>query len=579
MRFHITFAVHRNTVEKAAEELGVAKPPAPGAEQRVDRQPQADHGKGLLDVFNRMELDPDVTHATLGERHNFANVPFILRTTKKLLHINAGKDTTDDRDSLAYQVLHGPEDFFAERIMKDAGQMGRKMLWRATLRGNVQHIPSGVLTPQLRGVLMNSGMGQALEEVNPMDIVDQNTRIVRLGEGGISSVEAIPDEARGVQPSHFGFIDPIRSPEGLKIGIDSRAAHGAMKGSDGHFYTQMVNQQTGQPESVSASRAAQSIIAFPGEMEKKSPLVRAMVRSRQVQYVERSKVDYALPKPTQMFNVLSNIVPMIGSTDGGRLLMGSKFSTQALPLKHAEAPLVQSVHEGDQTFHRMLGGRAGAVFSEGSGVVTDIGPDGITVRYAGGRKVTHELFNNFPFNRKTFIHNTPVVKIGDQVKSGQPLARSNFTDDGGTMALGANFRTAYTSHYGDTFEDAIVISESAARRLSSEHLYQHVFDLEDGDREANRKGFMSLFPAKFKPPQLKSIGENGVIRPGAVVHEGDPLVLALQKTQYSALHRGHKPIYTDATMTWDHSFDGVVTDVDQAKDGSWNVTVKAYAPM
>ena len=580
MRFHITFAVHRNTVKKAEAEFlkFAAETDMSALSTRPQSTKPGDHGPQLLDVFNRMELDPEVTETTLGERHQNAGIPFILSTTRKLLKINAGKADVDDRDSLAFQTLHGPEDLFAERIHRDAGQTGRKLLWRSTLKGNVQHIPTGALSAQLRSVFLRSGMGQSIEESNPLDVYDQNLRVSRLGEGAMPGIESVPAEARNVQPSHFGFLDPIRSPEGPKIGVDSRVTHGTMKGSDGQFYTTMINAHTGKPQLVSALQASKSTVAFPGEMEKGNQQLRAMVKSRQVEYVHKNDVDFILPSHNQMFHPISNLTPMIGSLDGGRLLMGSKFNLQALPLRDPEAPLVQTLHESGRSFHELLGEKAGALRAKKAGVVTDIGPDHMTVRYVGGEKQTHPLFENFPFNRRTFIHNTPAVKIGDQVSPGQLLAKSNFTDAKGTLALGANFRTAYMVHHGNTFEDAIVLSESAAKRLSSEHMYQHVFDPEDS-KEAGRKQFLSMFPTVYKKEQIAGINEHGVVKPGTVVHQGDPLVLALQRNNPTAVHRGHRPMFSDATETWEHGFDGVVTDVEKTKDGGWNVTVKAYAPM
>ncbi len=577
LRFHVTFAVRRAAAYKAAELLDFRSSLRNWQEPGLRKEAlDTDKGGQLLNVFDRMELDPDVTESTLGQRFNTAGVPTLLRASQKLLNISKQTEDVDDRDSLAFQTLHSPEDFFAERIRKDAGQIGRKLLWRATLKGNVQHVPTGALSPQMTSVLLRSGMGMPLEETNPMDILDQNLRIVRLGEGGIPSIDAVPDESRNVQPSHFGFLDPIRAPESEKIGIDSRVSHRVRKGSDGQFYTDLLDPKSGEMTPVSASRAAKSIVAFPGEMSKPGNRVRAMVRSRQVEYVDKSDVDYELPNPNQMFSASSNLVPLISGIKGGRLLMGAKYVVQSLPLRDAEAPLVQNLSEGDTSFDDIYGDRVGAVRVQAAGVVTDIGKDYVRVKYPTGTE-THELYNNFPFNRKTFIHNTPTVKIGDRVAPGQLLARSNYTDDKGTLAIGTNLRTAYMPYKGLNYEDAIVISESAAKKLSSEHMYQHYFDKQP-EHQIGRKEYVSIYPTRFNRAQLQTIDEKGVVRPGTKVNFGDPLVLALNKTRHTAVHRGHKPMFTEASQTWQHEFPGEVVDVDQTKEGGWNVTVKAYMP-
>lgn len=580
MRFHITFAVHRDS-QKAAELLsekraakGVGEDLLPETTVVPPRDPQ---GSQILGVFNKMEMDPDVTEATLGERHTNVGVPLIMRTTKKLLNISNQTEDIDDRDSLAFQTLHSPEDFFAERIRKDAGQTSRKLLWKATLRGNLKHVPAGALTPQIRSVLLKSGMGMPIEEINPLDIMDQSLRVLRLGEGGIPSIDSVPDEARNVQPSHFGYLDPIRAPESEKIGVDSRIAHGATKGSDGQFYTQMVDARTGKLVPVSAQQAAKSIIAFPNEMDKPSDKYRAMVRSRQVEYVNKKDIDYVLPSPNQMFSAASNLVPLISGIKGGRLLMGAKYVIQALPLQRSEAPLVQNLAENGKSFDDVFGESVGALRAKEKGIVAGIDEAGIKVKYADGTTQTHEMYNNFPFNRKTFIHNTAMVKVGDRVAPGQLLAKSNYTDDNGTLAIGTNLRTAYMPYKGLNFEDAIVISESAAKKLSSEHMYQHGLE-QDDNIDVGRKGFVSMYPTKFSREQLANVDERGVVRVGTKVQYGDPLLLALKKNAPTAVHKGHKALFSDGAMTWGHSFEGVVTDIDQTKDGGWNVVVKAYAP-
>jgi DNA-directed RNA polymerase beta subunit len=576
MRFHITFATHRNTIKKA-EELLIEKRAAAEVGVGLESKPQGNEGAGLLKTFEKMELDPHVTTSTLGAEFKNAGVPMLLRTSQKLLNIQKGEEDVDDRDSLAFQTLHSPEDFFAERIHKDAGQIAKKLLWKSTLRGNLKHVPTAALTPQMRSVLLKSGLGQALQEINPLDVYDQHLRVLRLGEGGMSG-DAVPSESRDVQPSHFGYIDPIRSPESASIGVDARVAHGAVKGSDGKFYTSMLNARTGKSELIPAEHAARSVIAFPGEMEKGEKKVRAMDRSRQIVFADRDKVDYVLPSHNQMFSATSNMVPMVSGIKGGRLLMGAKYMVQALALKDPEAPLVQNVAEDGKSFHDLYADKAGAVFAKQDGVVAAITPHGITMRYADGTKEEHELYHNFPYNQKSYIHNTPTVKIGDTVAPGQVLARSNYTDAKGTLALGTNLRTAYMP-WKTNYEDAIVISESAAKRLSSEHMYQHGLDVDNDDKEIGRKQFISIFPSKFTREQLGKIDEHGTVRPGTVVKHGDPLILALKRNKPTAVHKGHQPMYSDGAVVWDHVGDGVVTDVDQTKDGSWNVIVKAYSPM
>lgn len=575
-RFHITFAIRKSHTKAAAEMVGeIAKAVDPNVS--LARQTSTDQGVKLQEVFDKMEVDPNVTLKTLGAEYSKVSPDLLMRTSQKLLNINKGTETTDDRDSLAFQIIHGPEDFFAERISKDAGQVARKLLWKATLRSNLEHVPSGALTPQLRSVLLNSGMVQPLEEINPFDAYDQSQRVVRLGEGAIPSVDAIPEEARNVQNSHLGFIDPVRSPESEKIGVDVRITHRLMKGSDGRLYASMLDVRTGKEKPVSAEEASGSVIAFPGEMDSDRPKVRAMVRSGKVAFVNRDQVDFALPSHTQMFSSSVNLIPMLGAIKGGRALMGGKYPSQALPLRDPESPLVRSLAEDGKTFVHHLGAPVGAVRSDSIGTVEKVTADTISIRTPEGKKA-FELAHNFPYNRKTLLHNTPIVKIGDQVQPGQLLATSNYTDGEGNLALGKNLRVGYLPYKGLNYEDAILVSESAAQRLSSEHMYQHPLEPEEGT-EIGRKQFVSLYPAQFTAAQLKTMDEHGVVHPGTKVKNGDPLILAVKRTIPTKLARSNKPMYVPSAVTWDHDVDGIVTDADETRDGGYNVTVKAYAPL
>ena len=126
----------------------------------------------------------------------------------------------------------GPEDLIAERFVKDRATL-RQLLWKATAKKTLDHVPTGVFNKAIVSALIGSGLGSSLEEINPAEIFDHQTRVTRLGEGGIGSLDAVPAESRAVQPSHFGFVDYLRTPESGKVGVDMRFSRGAVKGSDG----------------------------------------------------------------------------------------------------------------------------------------------------------------------------------------------------------------------------------------------------------------------------------------------------------------------------------------------------------
>ena len=535
----------------------------------------------LVQKFENMALDPEVTKRTLGKPYTGLNIDAVLDITKKLINVSQGKDSVDDRDALPYQRVLGPEDLFAERVARDSGGVRRNLLWKATGKGNLSRMPSSALKSQMEAALLGSGLGQALEEINPAEIYDKAYSISRLGEGGIPSLDAVPEEARSVQPSHMGFIDPLRTPESAKVGVDLYMARNARKGRDGKIYAQFLAPKSGNKVWRSPQDIADLTVGFPGALERKSARVPAMSNGKMV-WAKKKDVDLILPHFEDALSPLANIIPLKNMVKGQRLVMASRMTTQALPLVDAEAPLVQSAipgTDGKRSYEEEYSKRMGSRFASKPGKVMKVDEDGVVVKYTDGETETLEMYNNFPFNRKTFIHQTPAVSHGDVFKKGQLLARSNFTDPSGTAALGKNARVAYVAWQGKNFEDAIVISEEFAKRLKSEHMYQHDLEVDDKTK-IGKKSYVSLFPAKYDKATLSRLDENGVVKPGTAVEYGDPLVLATsqRETAYNKVHKKGQAGHADASIIWSHHDPGVVTDVELGKKGPV-VVVKSYSEM
>jgi DNA-directed RNA polymerase subunit beta len=284
---------------------------------------------------------------------------------------------------------------------------------------------------------------------------------------------------------------------------------------------------------------------------------------------------------------------------GQRASMTSRFLTQSLPLVNAEAPLVQSGVPGQgHSFEREYGEHLGAVFAKQPAKVVGVKDDEIRLRYADGKEENVELAVRFPFNRRTYLHQEvpgedtgeqeggsstyleqkPTVQPGQIVQPGQLLARSNYTDDTGHVALGMNARVAYLAD-GHNHEDAISISESFAKKLSSDHMFPFRFDPGDSNR-VGRGHFVSVFPHKFNRSQLETIDDRGMVKPGTKVNYGDPLVLSIgeRSTGGSRVHKKGGSSFTDSSVTWDKKTPGEVTDAVMARNGQMTVLVRSVLP-
>ena len=285
------------------------------------------------------------------------------------------------------------------------------------------------------------------------------------------------------------------------------------------------------------------------------------------------KYDFEFPSTTDFFSLPSNLIPGIGGVAGGRVLLGAKAVLQAIPLVHRELPLVHAAgKEEDDSFNNRTGKVLLSTRAKAAGKVTDMSDDHISVKTSDGKTVNHDLYNNFNYGRKTGMHSIPRCKVGDEVKKGDVLAGSNYTDTHGNMALGVNLRVAVMPYRSNNFEDAYVVTESGAKKLEAEQLMRCRIEAKLGV-EVDKNKFISLFPNQYLNSQLANIELNGMVKKGTMLHHGDPIFLALSpKTlkatdmQLGNLSRVLKNFYRDNSQTWDYESPGEVVDVSHAGD-------------
>lgn len=262
-----------------------------------------------------------------------------------------------------------------------------------------------------------------------------------------------------------------------------------------------------------------------------------VIRDNQIQESPDNEIDVEITSPTRLVGTHANAVPMFNNAQSARTFYAARFINQAMPLAHREAPLIQSLDPespDEESFEHKYGARMGArFFNDDEGEVVGVNPDEIKIKLPDGSEKSVNLYHNFQFNRKSQLTNKPLVKPGDKVKKGQILASSNFTDDEGNMAMGVNARMALVPYKGYSMDDAIVVSESFAKRLASEHSYEHDIQKES-DTKFGKTHFSSLFPTKFTKDQLEKLDENGIVRAGTVLQKGDPIILATRPKPISS---------------------------------------------
>lgn len=408
-------------------------------------------------ALEKMEFDADVNARTLGHGHQRLDAPAVLAMAKKLLAVNRGEADSDDRDDMAYQQFLGPEDLIAERMSRPGSALNQ-LLWKVSTKGNLDALPTNALGRHVQAAILDSGLGQALEEVNPLDVFDQQTAVSRLGTGGIPSIDSIPDSARDVHASQTGYIDLLRTPESMRAGVDGRVTFAARKGSDGRLYAPYTDPRTGQTVYKSPQDVSGLTLAFPGELRTGEPYVRALVKGRPT-YVPRNEVHLELPHAVKWSSPVSNLVPLMPSVKGQRVSMGSRFATQALSILNAEAPLVRGQVPGSpgRSFEQHYGKHMGAVFAKDQpGRVEAVTADGIRVRYADGTSQEHETYENFPYNRKSVAGATQIFVLRDRQVESLLIKDYQWRDGDQTLSIDPDTKkpawlpvTGYLKHQND----------------------------------------------------------------------------------------------------------------------------------
>lgn len=546
-----------------------------------DAVDESNYREKLPLILDRMRLDKRVMQRTLGTGYEKMDPQVLLAANKKLLNVYRGTAQADERDAIDFQSFHTAEDYIYDNFKNDAAGTARKLLWKAAYTKNLDHVNPSALTDTVDRLFNETRLGSMITQVNPLEVLDLHNKITRMGEGGIGDQRAISKDARGVQPTHLGIMDPLRAPESQAIGLDSRIAYNTFKGDDGQVYTKVKNR-AGEETTVPASEVVDSIVAFPGELGTDKKYVTAMVGGK-MQLVDRKKVKYEIPHAEDMYSPLTAMIPLMAHAKGQRMLMGSRMATQAVSLVEPEARLVQAKDErSGKSFDELFSKQLGAVYADKPGVVKEVTPSSIIVSNEDGTEQEYETYNNFAFNTKGFLHNSTNVQPGTKVGPGQLLARSNFTDAGGKAAYGRNLRVAFHPYNQYTHDDGIVISESTAKKMASEQMYKSSLDKFDNVDSVDFNRFVSLFPEKYNKDQMANIDkETGIVNIGATVNTGDPLILGIGKSNdqtLSAIMKQKKSFYNDSSLVWEHNNPGVVVDARKAR-GGWQVIVKSKTPV
>ena len=465
----------------------------------------------------------------------------IIAIIKYLIELSNSKAEVDDIDHLSNRRIRTVGEQLYAQFGVGLARMARTIRERMNVRDNESFTPTDLINAKTLSSVINSFFGtnqlsQFMDQTNPLSELTHKRRISALGPGGISRDRA-GFEVRDVHYTHYGRLCTIETPEGPNIGLISSLCVFAKINNLGFIETPYREVKDGNvdfqnpPVYLTAEEEDNKIIAQAcTAMDDEGHITEEMLKARYVAdypIVTPDQLDLIDVAPNQMSSVAASLIPFLEHDDANRALMGSNMMRQAVPLMAPEAPIV-----GTGIEHYVARDSRTLVEAEGDGEVIYVDSTKITIKYDRTDKErlvsfdddvkTYNLIKYIRTNQSTSINQKPIVRKGQKVTKGQILTEG-YATQGGDLALGRNLKVAFMPWKGYNYEDAIVISEKIVKEDLFTSIHIEEFTLEVRDTKRGLEELTNDIP-NVSADATKDLDENGLIRVGADVKEGDILI-------------------------------------------------------
>ncbi len=489
---------------------------------------------GRYKINRKLNLDIPMDTLVLSEED-------MIEIVKYLVSLVNQKAELDDIDHLSNRRVRTVGEQLYGQFGVGLARMARTIRERMNVRDNEVFTPVDLINARTLSSVINSFFGtsqlsQFLDQTNPLSEITHKRRISALGPGGLSR-ERAGFEVRDVHYSHYGRLCTIETPEGPNIGLISTLCVHAKVNKMGFLETpyrpvedgKVVMQ--GEARFLSAEGEDFKIIAQANSIiNEKGEFQNERIRCREhgdFPVLTPEEVEFIDVAPNQIVGVSASMIPFLENDDANRALMGSNMQRQALPLLRPSAPIVGTGLEGKVARDsRMM------INAEGDGVVESVDANEIVIRYDASEEdqlvtfennvKTYKLLKFLRTNQGSCVNLRPIVRRGQKVKKGQILC-DGYATDRGELALGQNLKVAFMPWKGYNFEDAIVISERVVRDdiFTSIHIQSHELDVRE--TKLGEEELTNDIP-NVSEEATKDLDENGVIRVGAWIKEGNILI-------------------------------------------------------
>jgi len=511
----------------------------------------------------------------------------IILIIKYLIELINSKADVDDIDHLSNRRVRTVGEQLYAQFGMGLSRMARTIRERMNVRDNEVFTPIDLINAKTLSSVINSFFGtnqlsQFMDQTNPLAEVTHKRRLSALGPGGLSR-ERAGFEVRDVHYTHYGRLCTIETPEGPNIGLISSLCVFAKVNKLGFIETpyRQVNQGkvnlTDEPIYLTAEEEDEKTIAQANaKIDDSGHFLSDAVKARyegDFPVVAPDQLSLMDVGPNQIASIAASSIPFLEHDDANRALMGSNMQRQAVPLLKPSAPIVGTgIEQLIARDSRVL------VNAEGTGVVTYVDANEIVISYDWTEEDKLVSFENEEkrykltkfqkTNQSTCINLKPIVKKGDKVIKGQVLCEGYATQQG-ELALGQNLKVAFMPWKGYNFEDAIVISEKVVRDDIFTSLHIDEYSLEVRETKRGLEELTADIP-NVSEEATKDLDENGLIRIGAEIKEGDILIGKITpkgETDPSPEEKLLRAIFgdkagdvKDASLKADPSLRGVVID-------------------
>jgi DNA-directed RNA polymerase subunit beta len=465
----------------------------------------------------------------------------IVQIIKYLIELSNSRADVDDIDHLSNRRVRTVGEQLYSQFGVGLARMARTIRERMNIRDNEVFTPADLINAKTLSSVINSFFGtnqlsQFMDQTNPLAEITHKRRMSALGPGGLSRDRA-GFEVRDVHYTHYGRLCTIETPEGPNIGlISSLCVHAKINGM-GFIetpYLKVIEGKVAMHEPVTYLSAededGKTIAQSNAAYDEKGTFFDVKVKARyegDFPMLEPEKIDFMDVAPNQIVSIAASMIPFLEHNDANRALMGSNMQRQAVPLLRPQAPVV-----GTGLEDKIARDSRSMIVAEGTGIIDYVDANEIIIRYEqtetdklvsfGDDIKKYNLIKFRRTNQNTCINLKPIVRKGDKVSKGQILTEGYATENG-ELALGRNLKVAFMPWQGYNFEDAIVISEKVVKDDIFTSIYVTEYELEVRDTKRGEEELTNDIP-NVSEDATKNLDENGLIRIGCEVGEGDILI-------------------------------------------------------